>query len=232
MMTATTLSSPSVRLPAISGRRIVLTALAALILVFTADALWPRRVDFRQFDPLTIGRLDAAMWRSYYERRPVRLFWQLAQSLRVQFHTGFVRSFPIAYRAAKAAFTFKDGRNRADYARAAPDLERYFAAISGLARDPFNARIAARDDLEWWIVRREPEEHTTNDWKRLIAAVASEVYHTPAAQLAEYAHLRVEAMVLRDGKGAQISEDDWAHIGAMLEQSWGSLAEAVRVKEP
>jgi hypothetical protein len=193
----------------------------------TIDVLLPRRTDLRQFDPVTSGRLDGEMWRSYYERKPAKLFWQLAHSLRVQFHAGFWNSFPIAYRAAKAAFTFKDGRSRADYDQALPDLELYFAAINNLSLTPFNPKSAARNELEWWIIRREPEQFTTSDWERLIAAVAAEIYAVPPERLAEYAHLRVEAMVLRDQRGENITEDDWSRIGGLLERSWTSLANAV-----
>ncbi len=44
-----------------------------------ADSLWPRRETFTDFDGAVMGRLDAEMWRSYYERRPVSLFRQLAR---------------------------------------------------------------------------------------------------------------------------------------------------------
>jgi hypothetical protein len=191
------------------------------------DVLLPRRTDLRQFDPVASGRLDGEMWRSYYERRPAKLFWQLAQSLRVQFHAGFWNSFPMAYRAAKAAFAFKDGRSRADYDRALPDLEQYFAAVNNLSLTPFNAKSAARNELEWWIIRREPEQFTTTDWERLIAAVAAEIYAVPPEHLAEYAHLRVEAMVLRDRRGENITDADWEQIGSLLERSWTSLSNAV-----
>ena len=58
----------------------------------------------------------------------------------------------------------------------------------------------------------------------LIAQVASEIYHVPAERLAEYARLRVEAMVLRDQRGKRITEEDWGRITRLLEQSWSSLA--------
>ena len=223
---------PNARLSMLSPARIALVIVAALPAWIAFDVLIPSRTDFRQFDPVATGRLDADMWRSYYERRRARLFWQLARSLRVQFNAGFWESLPIAYRAAKAAFTFKDGRSRDDYARALPDLERYFSAISDLSLTPFNPRTAARDELEWWIIRREPQLHTTADWQRLIAAVAAEIYGIPAERLTDYARLRVEAMVLRDERGSNTTEQDWSEITSLLERSWSELAAAVRPQEP
>ncbi|MGQ0642061.1 MAG: hypothetical protein ACT4P6_15025 [Gemmatimonadaceae bacterium] len=211
--------------------RVALFAFALLPAWIAFDLLMPRSNDFRQFDPVVTGRLDADMWRSYYERKPAHLFWQLAHSLRVQFDAGFWGSFPIAYRAAKAAFAFKDGTSRDDYARALPDLERYFASINALSQTPFNANAAARNELEWWIIRREPTLHTTADWERLIAAVAAEIYSVPPERLADYARLRVEAMVLRDQRGQSITAQDWAEIRNLLERSWSELASAVRPQD-
>ena len=51
-----------------------------------ADLLLPWRVDLRRFAPTEVARLDAAMWRSYYEKKPVRLFWQSARLIREQLH--------------------------------------------------------------------------------------------------------------------------------------------------
>ena len=209
-------------------RRLLLILTAALAAWIATDLLIPHRTDFRNFDPIVSGRLDAAMWRSYYERKPARLFWQLAHSLREQFHSGFWSSFPMAYHAAKAAFTFKDGRSRVEYAKALPDLERYFADINALSLTPFDVKAAARNELEWWIVRREPAQYTTADWERLIAAVAGEIYQLPADRFAAYARLRVEAMVLRDQQGEKITETDWSRISSLLEQSWSALAAALR----
>ncbi len=204
---------------------LVLLAVAALV---TVDFATSRRAGFREFDGATMGRLDADMWRSYYERRPVRLFWQLAASHREQFNTGVLRSFKVAYLAARAAFTFKDGRSREEYARALPDLERYFTTLNSIAAEPFDPRQAARDELEWWIIRREPAQHATADWERYVAAVASNIYHRPPEVVAEYARLRVEAMVVRDQRGEEITEADWAGIRSTLVAGWRALAAAVR----
>lgn len=220
-------SARQVQRPRLRPLRISLFILAALCAWITFDLLVPRQTDFRQFNAIATGRLDAAMWRSYYERKPARLFWQLAHSLREQFHAGFWSSFPTAYHAAKAAFTFKDGRSRDAYVKALPDLERYFADINALSLTPFDVKAAAKNELEWWIVRREPAQHTTADWERLIATVAGEIYQLPAERFADYARLRVEAMVLRDQRGAEITEADWSRIGNLLEQSWSALATAV-----
>src|SRR5215210_9282979 len=86
------------------------------------DLLAPHKVDIRDFDADEVARLDTAMWRSYYARERLKLFGQMGELLRTQYRLPFWRSNALAYRAARAAFVFKDGRGRADYERALPDL--------------------------------------------------------------------------------------------------------------
>ena len=192
------------------------------------DLAMPRKTDLRRFDPQEAGKLDAAMWRSYYEGKPVKLFFQLARLMRSQFRAPFWRSFLLAYRAAKAAFVFKNGHNRQEYAKALFPLEQYYAGISRLSSTPFDVRKAAESELEWWIIRREPALYTTADWERLLAETAAIMYHLPTTKFPEYARLRTEAMVLRDGKRDQITEADWAMIDARLKQTWNALYNAVQ----
>lgn len=206
----------------------ILLVLIAAVCWVVGDGLWSPRHDLRQFDGRRVGTDEAEMWRAYYERRPVRLFAILATSVRTQFHTSAVRGVVIAYHAAKAAFVFKDGRNRDDYEKALPDLTRYFAAIDAGATRHFDVSAATHDELEWWVIRREPQGHDTSDWSRLIAAVAGNLYHVPADSVRRYADLRVQAMVLRDERGGAITDADWARIRALLIEAWSSLADQVR----
>jgi hypothetical protein len=51
----------------------------------------------------------------------------------------------------------------------------------------------------------------------------------PAERFAEHARLSAQAMDLRDGQGAAITEADWQKIGEMLAASWNSLHAALNV---
>ncbi|EYS90468.1 hypothetical protein CF68_32090, partial [Cupriavidus sp. SK-4] len=72
-----------------------------------ADLFWPWHRDLSRFDPIATGTLETRMWRSYYDRRPVSLFLELAQTLRTQYRFPWLRSYVGAYYGASAAFTFK-----------------------------------------------------------------------------------------------------------------------------
>ncbi|HUI07807.1 MAG TPA: hypothetical protein VL486_12460 [Verrucomicrobiae bacterium] len=209
---------------------VVAAIIAALLFWVGLDLFGPRRADIRRFDPNEVAHLDSVMWRSYYERNPRELFFQLAELMRRQFHFPLLRSNEVAAYAAKAAFIFKDGHNRAEYEQALPELVKYFQAIRDISAEPFDVPRAAKLELEWWIVHRERENHADGDLPRALAEAAAELYQVPPDKLMEYGRYRAEAMKIRDAKAAAggLTEDDWRHIETDLQSSWQSLWKAIQ----
>jgi hypothetical protein len=202
---------------------------AALLAWVAFDLYAPRRTSLRDFDADEVARLETAMWRSYYSRRRVKLFRELSELLRTQYRLPLLRSNAVAYRAARAAFVFKDGRSRADYERALPDLVGFYASVRAVSDTDFDAGRAARLELEWWVVHRERRRHAPEDLPRALAELQAELFRVPAARLAEHARLRAEAMEVRDTKADRggVNEEDWQRIDELLHQSWRSLHDDV-----
>ena len=191
------------------------------------DINYPFKTDIGKIDAAETARLDGGMWKSYYEKKPIKLFMQSRKLLRSQFHMPFFRSCLVSYYAAKAAFVFKDGQNRNDYKKAMPYLVKYYNHINAVSKMPFDADTAAAAELEWWIIRRERVQHPPGEWEQWLAKTASVVYHKPADKFKDYARLRVEAMLLRDEKGDMITEDNWQKIDHLLRNAWLSFSKAV-----
>lgn len=183
----------------------------------------------REFDPDEVARLEAAMWRSYYEQQRLTLFNQLAELLRTQYHMTPLRSNQVAYYGANAAFVFKQGRQRADYEKALPDLLKFYGAVRQLSDIPFDVDRAARLELEWWIIHRQRSQHVPGDLEKALADLQAEIYHVPVDRLMEHGRLRAEAMTIRDRKAESggVTEADWTRINELLRESWRSLAKAV-----
>src|ERR1043165_8220293 len=124
MTTATTVNE--VVRPRRRRLRRALAVAAAVLLALVAwvayDLYAPRHTSLRDFGPEEGARLEAGLWRSYYSRQRLRLFTQMSELLRTQYRLPLWRSQAVAYRAARAAFVFKDGHTRAAYERALPDL--------------------------------------------------------------------------------------------------------------
>jgi len=71
---------------------LVLSTLVVLLLWAGFDLFAPRSVSIHQFSPEEVARLDAAMCRSYFEKKPMRLFRQLADLLRREYRLPYLRS--------------------------------------------------------------------------------------------------------------------------------------------
>jgi hypothetical protein len=206
---------------------------SAFLVWLAFDLFRPIQSDLREFDPVAVARLETDMWRSYYDREQVQLFFQLAQLLRTQYQVPYARSIVIAFYGAKAAFVFKDGTARPDYERALPDLQSYYTALHRMSSTAFDADEAARLELEWWIIHRERARHTREDLDRSLAALQSEIYNMPVELFQKHARLRAEAMLLRDEKWAAggVTESDWNRIYDLLLESWRDLHEVLLLTE-
>lgn len=210
--------------------RIIAVILALVICGVLYDLFYPRTTHMREFDPDEVARLETAMWRSYYEKQRVRLFNQLSELLRTQYHMPLIRSNQVAYYAANAAFVFKGGKQRSDYEKALPDLIKFYTAVRRLSDIPFDVDRVARLELEWWIIHRQRAQHQPGDLDRALAELQAEIYRVPVDRLMEHGRLRAEAMTIRDTKAEAggATEADWARINELLKQSWRSLAQAVK----
>lgn len=210
----------------------LLFAGALLAIWIALDLYAPHKVDIREFDADEVARLDTAMWRSYYARERLQMYSELTELLQKQYKLRFWRRQLVAFYAAKAAFIFKDGKQRADYEKALPDLEKFYSQIRDISTSDFDFRRAAQLELEWWIVHREREKYQEGDLARALAETAAAIYQMPAENFLEHGRLRAEAMKIRDAKAAAggVTEEDWQKISELLYASWHSLRETVNSK--
>jgi hypothetical protein len=210
--------------------RVIVLVLTLLICGTLYDLYYPRTTQMREFDPDEVARLETAMWRSYYEKRRLQLFNQLAELLRTQYRMSTLRSNQVAYYGANAAFVFKQGQQRSDYEKALPDLVKFYDATRKLSDIPFDVDRAARLELEWWIIHRQRAQHAPGDLEKALADLQAEIYHVPVDRVMEHGRLRAEAMTIRDTKAESsgVTEADWTRINELLKESWRSLAKAVK----
>ncbi|HXD34776.1 MAG TPA: hypothetical protein VN643_26895 [Pyrinomonadaceae bacterium] len=232
------MSTNSATLPSESQRKprrrrfLKVTGIIVLLLaIWTGiDLFVPRTSHLKEFDPDEVARLETDMWRSYYDKQRVKLFFELAELLRKQYKMPFIRSNVVAFRAAKAAFVFKRGKQRSDYEQALPDLIKFYQSIRKVSDIPFDVDRVARAELEWWIIHRQRAQHAEGDLARSLAELQAEIYHLPVEKFMEHGKLRADAMTIRDTKeeAGGVSEEDWARINELLKGSWRSLHEAVK----
>src|ERR1051326_8383325 len=160
----------------------IIVRVSALVLVLVIcgvlyDLFNPRKTNLREFDPDEVARLETAMWRSYYEKQRVRLFNQMTELLRTQYHMTPVKSNLVAYYAANAAFVFKEGKQRSDYEQALPELIKFYNYVHNMSDIDFDVYKVSRLELEWWIIHRERAQHAPGDLDRALADLQAAIYN-------------------------------------------------------
>lgn len=209
-----------------ASRRRWAVGLAFVAVAGLGYVIWPRQVDLRRFDPGALGRMEATMWRQYYERRYVALLGTLYQLNRSQYGFSPADSVRLASHAARAARAFQSTRSRAEAQVALPWLTQYFALIRTRTDGKPDAAELARLELEWWQQRRE--QVSPADYGRTIAQVEARLYDLPESDLRASAQLRAEMMAYRDARSrGRLGPEDWSHIAQQLTRSYQMLAAAV-----
>lgn len=194
-----------------------------------ADLYGPWHTDLTKFNPHGVAALETEMWRDYYDRKPLKMGIGLLRLLREQ--NGFtpLRALVTAYHASRAAFIFKDGRDRVSYEKALPALRRYFSALCHTGRLQCSIDRLAREELEWWIIHRERGEAGEDALVRALATVAGDLYQRERDLLLPYAKPRARAMVYRSQKaaGGTVGDADWLEVQRLLAESYVALALAL-----
>jgi hypothetical protein len=196
-------------------------AVAALVFVWFENSI--STPDIRAFDPREMGRLESAMWRSYYEGEWVRLGLQAMEVAHRQYGFSWWDSLRMAAHAARAALYF---RKSTDDPRCLPVLESYYAIICKAVARKFDIPAAARLELEWWKERRR--NVAPRDYAGTIAKLTALIYGVSEEAVLPSATLRAEAMAYRDARrDGKMTEADWHELSGQLETAYAGLREAV-----
>ena len=218
------------------GRRALMLILAPIIilgswlaLIFATPSYTPHSVDLRRFDADGVARLETAMWRSYYDKQRLRLFLELRELMGVQYRFPRLASFEEAYLATRAAFVFKAGKERPDYQKALPYLERYYEEIARIGNLNFDPKRVAALELEWWIVHRQEDRYSFEELATACARMMAEMYGADLGRLMEHGRLRAEAMKIRDRNAVAggLTDADWQQIERLLQGAYRSLYHVV-----
>lgn len=193
-----------------------------VIAIFT-----PWRGSIWQFDPDAVARLEADMWRHYYEKRFVALAFDLYAGVRENYRISPFDATLVAWDAAQAAKVFQASRSRQAAGKAIPILERSYRRLARATDAKFDPRRAATLELEWWQQRRE--RVPTADYARTIARLAQEIYSRGDDPLIATAALeRAEAMAFRDAhRTSGMTEADWDVVAGKLTRSYRLLHDAL-----
>lgn len=193
--------------------------------VLAAYAAVPRHADLTRFDPTPTAALETAMWRHYYEKRYLALFFDLYQSARDGQGYSPLDSVHVAVAAARAAKAFQPSTSRAQAEAAIPHLVAYFRILARAAPIAVEPEDAARTELAWWQARREAVP--PHQYGAIIARVSTLLYGVDNDDIRRSGIIRAQAMDYRDAHAETMTEADWASIAGQLEMAYGLLKKAV-----
>ena len=123
-------------------------------------------------------------------------------------------------------------RATGEYERFAPDVARGYRRL-GLPAD-VDMEAVAREELRWWVVRREIGLAAGSAAGETIARLYAALYRVPVESVAEAGRLRGMAAEVRD-RGATADPDGptgpgaayWPEVARLLRESYRSLAAAL-----
>ena len=202
--------------------RIGLLALAAgLLLVVAQDRT--ARPNPRGFDPQEMGRLESAMWRSYYDGRWLRLIGQTMQVSCGQYGFSWWDGARLSKHAAIAAMYF---RRETNDPRCIGQLESYYGIVRHATRIEFEVSEAARLELQWWKERRR--DVPPAQYARTIARLSGFIHGVGEKEAMESALLRTHAMVYRDARrDGKMTDADWEEVSRQLTAAYTVLKNEV-----
>jgi hypothetical protein len=182
------------------------------------------------FDPDRLAALETAMWKAYYRRQPARLFGLLIKGLREQAHASWPRALASSLLLTKAAVGF--ARSTGGYEQFEPTIARGYRVL-GLPDDVDLAAVA-RNELRWWVVRREIGLAAGTAAGDAITDTYAALYAVPREVVAEAGRLRGLAAEVRDRGAADDSEGStgpgaayWPEVARLLRESYRSLHAAL-----
>lgn len=187
------------------------------------------KTDIRRFDYEAVGKLDAEMWRAYYNHQFIRLFLQLVLLVRQQLHLNWFMSLRMAFYSGWAATDYRLRKHTGtNNPRILKNLTKFYALVSRHSGLQFDYVRAAELELQWWEVHRASYKNNPA-LERSLAEAAAVVYGVDVDSLRDYARYRAQAMILPQHEGDdQPTPTDWPAVRALTVQSWKALHEAVQ----
>lgn len=177
------------------------------------------RPDMAAFEPAAMGRIEARMWRRYYEGRWLQLGCGALDAACGQYGFSWWDGTRLAADAVRAAAAF---RVRQDDPVCLPALTHYYGIVRRAAPVRFSPAEAARLELRWWAERREDVQ--PGDYAVTVARLTAMLYGLPTEAALPSAQGRVNAMVYRDAHGSRMTDADWQEVERLLVAAYADLA--------
>lgn len=184
------------------------------------------------FDPQQVAKEEVAAWKDYYDNDITGLVQHLSHLVIIEFRLNQIEAWKTVIPELVAAATiFKnlpENTQRDIYdSRVLPHLEIAYQAIREALHGTWNPHEAAKDELDWWIYRRQQKTSNPEIVGKKIADLYKLIYgEHDQGHFLRAGYLRAVAARYRDlsqNTWKRIEEGDWSIIENILEQSYKEL---------
>ncbi|MSP12895.1 MAG: hypothetical protein EXR62_08050 [Chloroflexi bacterium] len=186
-----------------------------------------------QNNPDRIAAFEAAGWRSYYDRKWLRLLGLIVSLSREQFHIPFPQSWFAAYYVTRASLAWAPLEHDTLVVQAFYEkFYRLARRYSGLHFDP--ARAAALELRYNDIHRRLVGNPDKREFLQAMTELHAEIFDLSLEQARESAEHRVKANNIVDLISNKLSTDiegDWARLEAELRLCYWSIEAQMTARE-
>jgi hypothetical protein len=159
----------------------------------------------RSFNPVEVGRLEAAAWIAYYQRRWLRLLVVSVALVHRAFGMDWPRTLHGAWLVLRANQLWAPSANDPEGARRC--MRRFYALLRLVYGGPADPARAARLEVAWWAAHRERQHGVLSSAEPLVEALArlyAYLYGVPEADVRLAAAERAAAMEV---------SDEWVALG-------------------
>jgi hypothetical protein len=187
----------------------------------------------RTFNPVHLGRLEAAVWVAYYRREWARFLVLSVLLVRHAFGMDWVRTVHGAWLVLRANMLWAPPEPNGDPAGARRCMRRFYALLRLAHGEPADPALAAELEVEWWAVHRAHQRGDDGDPQPLVDALSrlyAYVFGVGEAALRPAAECRARAMDISDRwveEGCQLGSPLLPAERADLVRSYAALLTAI-----
>jgi hypothetical protein len=192
------------------------------------------------FNPEQVAKEEVAAWKDYYDNDITGLTQHLSHLIIIEFRlnqmTAWKTVLPELLTAATLFKNLPQNTSQETYNNIVlPHLVNAYQGIRDGLQGSWDPHEAAKDELDWWVYRRQQKMANPEIVGQKITALYKLIYgQDPKNHFARAGYLRAVAARYRDlsqNAWHQIEETDWSIIENILELSYKELLMGIQVNK-
>ncbi len=183
-----------------------------------------------RFNPDTIAYCEAEGWRAYYDKNYPRGYQLMCRLVRNQFGLSWPQTLAAALEIVRAyaAFQPKNG----DLVKTRHFLEAFYRRARPHAPTPYDPKLVAQRELEYWIVHRVTVlDPNREPLIRSLQALHSALFCRPEPEMrssAEHRALAADAVDRITNRVTADADADWAIVHQELQLAYRDVTQVLK----